>query len=208
MYRKATLSDILLACYILCLQPIYLDILSLQISLSHHLSHGCVQEQRSLPGDQIAVHFQQLDDNGSLVNSTQEGEPFTFILGAGEAPEGWDEGLRDLCAGEIIELVVSAEADTNTYVITVEVITRTVAVPGRRNGKDILVRRGRKCRDAKLVKLGDTVTLKTVARLPNCKRLSQYALYLVIFRPVPGLPSSYREHTNQDQDERDPWGQD
>ena len=143
-----------------------------------------------------------------MVSSTLGGEPFTFILGAGEAPEGWDEGLRDLCAGEIIELVVSAEADTNKYVITVEVITRTVAVPGRRNGKDILVRRGRKCRDAKLVKLGDTVTLKTVARLPNCKRLSQYALYLVIFRPVPGLPSSYREHTNQDQDEGDPWGQD
>ena len=104
-----------------------------------------------------------------MVSSTLGGEPFTFILGAGEAPEGWDEGLRDLCAGEIIELVVSAEADTNTYVITVEVITRIVAVPGRRNGKGILVRRGGKCRDAKLVKLGDTVTLKTVARLPNCK---------------------------------------
>jgi len=143
-----------------------------KVARHHHLSHGCVEEQRSRPGDQLAVHFQQLGENGALVNSTEGGEPFTFILGKGEALEGWDEGLRKVCAGEIVELVVASESAIKTYVITIEVITRTMKKSAQRNGKGILVRKEGKCRDAKVVKLGDTVTLQTVARIPNYLYLS------------------------------------
>ena len=99
---------------------------SFQVARHHRLSHGCVEEQRSRPGDQLAVHFQQLGENGALVNSTEGGEPFTFILGNGEALEGWDEGLRKLCAGEIVKLVVASESASKTYVITLDLITRTM----------------------------------------------------------------------------------
>jgi len=65
-----------------------------------------------------------------------------------------------------VEVVVPGVDGDERYLLTVEVITRTVRA-GKRNGKGVLVRKEGKCRDKKVVKAGDTVTLKTVARIPN-----------------------------------------
>ena len=72
-----------------------------------------------------------------------------------------------MCAGDVVEVVVPGVDGDERYLLTVEVITRTVRA-GKRNGKGVLVRKEGKCRDKKVVKAGDTVTLKTVARIPNC----------------------------------------
>ena len=149
-----------------------------QITTTHVLKRGCARQQRARPGDKVTVHYAQFDGNGSLVTSTDGKEPVTFLLGGGEAPEGWDEALRKMCAGEIIDLVVSSEDEVKTYRMTVEVITRTVKKSPQRNGKGILLRREGRCRDAKLIKEGDTVTLQTVIRIPNCKEIEIYS-YLV-----------------------------
>ena len=74
---------------------------------------GCGHEQRSRTGDFLAVHYQEFEETGVLVNSTEGGSPLTFQLGKGEVPAGWDEGLLKLCAGEIVELVVSDNSGRN-----------------------------------------------------------------------------------------------
>jgi len=147
-----------------------------KISRSSHLKQDCSEDQRSKAGDRIAVHFQLYDEDGKVFNSSAGGQPYMFTLGKGEAPEGWDAELVGVCAGEVLELV----EDLKSYKIAVEVIVRTVKET-ERNARGILVRKGGKCRDAKVIKLGDTVTIQSVARLPNY-------LFLLYPHPTGNIP--------------------
>ena len=48
---------------------------------------GCGHEQRSRTGDFLAVHYQEFEVTGVLVNSTEGGSPLTFQLGKGHVFE-------------------------------------------------------------------------------------------------------------------------
>merc|ERR1719312_732718 len=158
------LSASFLACLMAC------SVLA-RISQHRKVSKGCGEEQKSREGDWLAVHYKHWDSHGTLLSNTQGGQPHTFYLGQaqpgqGQPLPGLDEVLGEMCAGDVVEVVVPGIDGDERYLLTVEVITRTVRA-GKRNGKGVLVRKEGKCRDKKVVKAGDTVTLKTVARIPN-----------------------------------------
>ncbi len=61
-------------------------------------------------GDQIVVHYTGKLANGTKFDSSLDrGEPFAFILGAGQVIKGWDEGLVGATIGEKKTLVIPPE---------------------------------------------------------------------------------------------------
>lgn len=61
-------------------------------------------------GDQVVVHYTGKLSNGTKFDSSLDrGEPFPFILGAGQVIKGWDEGLVGVSIGEKKTLVIRPE---------------------------------------------------------------------------------------------------
>lgn len=60
----------------------------------------------------ICVH---VNFSGTLTNGTQfdssrdRGKPFVFKLGLGEVIKGWDEGVADMCVGELSRLTCTPD---------------------------------------------------------------------------------------------------
>jgi hypothetical protein len=44
-----------------------------------------------------------LEDGTEFDASYNRNQPFTFKLGAGRVIKGWDQGLKDMCIGEVTE---------------------------------------------------------------------------------------------------------
>src|SRR5690606_28145537 len=67
------------------------------------------------PGDTAVVHYtgwlhdpQAAGARGAKFDSSRDrGEPFEFIIGAGQVIRGWDEGVRGMQVGEIRELTIA-----------------------------------------------------------------------------------------------------
>ncbi|XP_015750449.1 PREDICTED: FK506-binding protein 2-like [Acropora digitifera] len=73
-----------------------------------HLSVGIMIKPENCPretkdGDVLVVRY-----NNTLIDQTPvlPTSEFTFTLGEGQVIAGWDMGLRDMCIGELRELVV------------------------------------------------------------------------------------------------------
>lgn len=73
-----------------------------------HLSVGIMIKPENCPretkdGDLLTVRF-----NNTLIDQTPvlPTSEFEFVLGEGQVIAGWDLGLRDMCVGELRELVV------------------------------------------------------------------------------------------------------
>ena len=60
-------------------------------------------------GDSILFHYEALLTDGSIVDTTEGGEPLEVIVGAGMVIEGLDTALEHMCKGELRTIRVPAE---------------------------------------------------------------------------------------------------
>jgi len=51
------------------------------------------------PGDALTVHYTGRLEDGTEFNSSRDGNPFVFLLGAGEVIPGWEEGFASMEEG-------------------------------------------------------------------------------------------------------------
>jgi len=51
------------------------------------------------PGDILEVHYEGRLTDGTVFDSSFDGEPFKFVLGRGKAIQGWEEGLKNFKKG-------------------------------------------------------------------------------------------------------------
>jgi peptidylprolyl isomerase len=51
-------------------------------------------------GDRVRVHYTGRLDDGQVFDSSREGDPLEFMVGAGEVIPGFDDGVRGMKVGE------------------------------------------------------------------------------------------------------------
>ena len=62
------------------------------------------------PGELVIVHYTGwLEDGTKFDSSLDRGQPFSFVLGAGEVIPGWDEGVASMQIGGKRQLVIPPE---------------------------------------------------------------------------------------------------
>jgi len=66
--------------------------------------------QAAEAGDTLSVHYVGvLEDGTKFDSSVDRGQPFQFVLGAGQVIEGWDLGLLGMKIGEVRRLEIDPE---------------------------------------------------------------------------------------------------
>ncbi|XP_059470467.1 FK506-binding protein 2 isoform X2 [Neocloeon triangulifer] len=66
---------------------------------------GCTTKSKS--GDMLTMHYTgTLNDGTKFDSSHDRDQPFTFQLGVGQVIKGWDQGLTDMCVGEVRKLTI------------------------------------------------------------------------------------------------------
>jgi FKBP-type peptidyl-prolyl cis-trans isomerase FkpA len=67
----------------------------------------------AVPGRVVAVHYigwlydaSISDQKGAVFDTSRDGAPFAFTLGAGEVIEGWDRGVQGMSVGGLRRLVI------------------------------------------------------------------------------------------------------
>jgi peptidylprolyl isomerase len=65
----------------------------------------------AVPGKTLAVDYKgvRFDDGQAFDSSWSTGQPFQFILGANQAIQGWEKGLRGMRVGGRRELIIPPE---------------------------------------------------------------------------------------------------
>jgi FKBP-type peptidyl-prolyl cis-trans isomerase len=65
--------------------------------------------QRPKNGDTVIIHYTGMLTNGVKFDSSRDGKPFSFKLGAGQVIKGWDEGVAKLRVGDHAILVIPSK---------------------------------------------------------------------------------------------------
>lgn len=74
------------------------------------LDQECGDGDEALSGATLTMHYTGKLEDGTVFESSREsGQPFTFVLGAGEVIEGWDQGIRGMREGGRRRLVIPPE---------------------------------------------------------------------------------------------------
>ena len=60
-------------------------------------------------GDRVRVHYTGRLDDGQVFDSSREGDPLEFTVGAGEVIPGFDEGVRGMTVGESKTIEIEPE---------------------------------------------------------------------------------------------------
>lgn len=61
------------------------------------------------PGKEITLHFAIKLENGQLIDSNFDASPATFSFGDGNIPEGFEQAMLGLKAGDHVELTIAPE---------------------------------------------------------------------------------------------------
>ena len=61
------------------------------------------------PGQRVTVHYTGWLTNGQQFDSSRDGRPFQFPLGAGEVIKGWDEGVATMKPGGKRRLIIPSD---------------------------------------------------------------------------------------------------
>lgn len=69
-----------------------------------HVQPGAGAEAQA--GKAVSVHYTGYLTDGTQFDSSIGGEPITFLLGAGQVIDGWDEGLSGMKVGEKRRLII------------------------------------------------------------------------------------------------------
>ena len=66
--------------------------------------------EQALAGDTVVVHYTGwLEDGTKFDSSLDRGQPFQFVLGAGQVIKGWDEGVASMKVGGKRRLTIPAD---------------------------------------------------------------------------------------------------
>ena len=68
-----------------------------------------VSEQTALLTGLPMVSQGKLEDGTECDSSLPQNQPFVFSLGTGQVTEGWDQGLLEMCEGEMQKMVIPSE---------------------------------------------------------------------------------------------------
>lgn len=82
------------------------------ITTDSGLQYEIIEEgEGELPqrGNRVRVHYTGMLEDGTVFDSSRNGEPFTFALGTGSVIPGWDEGIALLPEGSTARLVIPPE---------------------------------------------------------------------------------------------------
>jgi FKBP-type peptidyl-prolyl cis-trans isomerase 2 len=60
-------------------------------------------------GDRVRVHYTGKLEDGQVFDSSRDGEPLEFIVGAGEVIPGFDEAVRGMSVGETKTVEIEPE---------------------------------------------------------------------------------------------------
>jgi peptidylprolyl isomerase len=60
-------------------------------------------------GDHVRVHYTGKLEDGQVFDSSRDGDPLEFTVGAGEVIPGFDEGVRGMQVGESKTIEIEAE---------------------------------------------------------------------------------------------------
>jgi FKBP-type peptidyl-prolyl cis-trans isomerase FkpA len=64
----------------------------------------------AMAGNTVSVHYTGwLTDGTKFDSSVDRNEPFSFVLGAGQVIQGWDEGVATMCVGDKARLTIPPE---------------------------------------------------------------------------------------------------
>jgi FKBP-type peptidyl-prolyl cis-trans isomerase FkpA len=69
----------------------------------------CGEGAEPANGDTISVHYTGRLEDGTEFDSSEGGEPISFVLGAGMVIEGWDLGFEGMKVGGKRELTIPPE---------------------------------------------------------------------------------------------------
>jgi FKBP-type peptidyl-prolyl cis-trans isomerase 2 len=85
--------------------------------ISSLLITGCGGEAQVVQdGDQVSVHYILTLDDGTPVESSRDrGEPYSFVVGAGQSIEGFDNAVRGMKVGEIKTVTIPPEEAYGEY---------------------------------------------------------------------------------------------
>merc|ERR1719464_2701278 len=69
----------------------------------------CTIKSRS--GDKLSMHYVGTlrKDDSKFDSSRDRDSPFEFTLGSGQVIKGWDQGLVDMCIGEVRKLTIPSD---------------------------------------------------------------------------------------------------
>jgi len=137
---------------------------------------NCVQSEQSRNGDTIAVIYKGFLADGTVFDTNEGKEPIRFVLGEGRVIKGWEKGLLRTCPGEKVVMIIPSDLGygargagngvipggaTLYFVATLEAVTRKTKEAPAKDSKGKDVKEGGKCKDLKLVKKGDKVTMSS-----------------------------------------------
>ena len=61
-------------------------------------------------GEKVTVHYSGCFKDGKKFDSSVDrGDPFSFVLGAGQVIAGWDEGVAKMKVGDKVKLTIPPE---------------------------------------------------------------------------------------------------
>ena len=66
-------------------------------------------------GDVISLHYTGSLDDGTVFDSSEQGQPLSFTVGAGEVIAGFDEGVRGMNVGETRDISISPDQAYGDY---------------------------------------------------------------------------------------------